>query len=179
MTSKKNNNEHIEPEEQSAQTSANTTEATATETKADLSSDKATAATQAAPDSQASEASQPSRGSKMGTIAIVLTLLFGGGLTYHIQQKSAGYEQQINALRSEMAQLKTQTGQQLDNVRQDVLSQAEQIGHRSEVELGQQQKSIESLQLALADVKGRRPNPRKWHRCSPDSRSVLPCYPPQ
>jgi len=158
MTSKKNNNEHIEPEEQSAQTSANTTEATATETKADLSSDKATAATQAAPDSQASEASQPSRGSKMGTIAIVLTLLFGGGLTYHIQQKSAGYEQQINALRSEMAQLKTQTGQQLDNVRQDVLSQAEQIGHRSEVELGQQQKSIESLQLALADVKGRRPN---------------------
>ena len=46
----------------------------------------------------------------------------------------------------------------LTATQQATLAKATEITHKTETVLSQQQKSIESLQLAIADVKGRRPN---------------------
>ena len=48
--------------------------------------------------------------------------------------------------------------QELSRVQEETIEKATTVTHKAEVLLGQQQKSIESLQLAVADVKGRRPN---------------------
>ncbi|MBL4280279.1 uroporphyrinogen-III C-methyltransferase [Vibrio fluvialis] len=164
MTSK-NNNPQQEPEQQPKTVPAadnalqdKTDKASATDiTKA------APTNTEAKPQSQPDstpvfEEKQGKRGVKLGTIAIVLAVLFGGGLTLHSQQQQAEYQAQIQALRTELEQTRSSINEQLDATKQEALSKTTEITHRAEVVLAQQQKSIESLQLALADMKGRRPN---------------------
>lgn len=159
MTSKKNNNEHIEPEE----TSTLSNSADASPEVTDTNTDQTVADSKEAPapkpqaDTKESEKKKDG-GKKLGTIAIILSLLFGGGLTYHIQQQNEKHLALISSLKNEMTQLKSSTNQELGSIKQDVLSKAEQMAQRSQVVLDQQQTSIESLQVALADVKGRRPN---------------------
>lgn len=53
------------------------------------------------------EEKQGKRGVKLGTIAIIISLLFGGGLTFHMQQKNAEYQEKINALQSQLDQTET------------------------------------------------------------------------
>ncbi|MDN3680157.1 uroporphyrinogen-III C-methyltransferase [Vibrio tapetis subsp. quintayensis] len=159
MTSKKNNNEHIEPEETStlSDSADASVEVTDTNTDQTVTDSKEAPATKSQADTKESEKKKDG-GKKLGTIAIILSLLFGGGLTYHIQQQNEKHLALIDSLKSEMTQLKSSTNQELGSIKQDVLSKAEQMTQRSQVVLDQQQTSIESLQVALADVKGRRPN---------------------
>ncbi|MGI2883242.1 uroporphyrinogen-III C-methyltransferase [Vibrio furnissii] len=166
MTSNKNNPQQ-EPEQQSK--TALAAETTSPDAKAKAAStDQAAAgqsstATSAKPQRLAEpapvfEEKQGKRGVKLGTIAIVLAVLFGGGLTLHSQQQQADYQAQIQALRAELEQTRSNINAQLDATKQDAVDKATELTHRAEVVLTQQQKSIESLQLAVADIKGRRPN---------------------
>jgi len=101
---------------------------------------------------------QSKRGIKLGTIAIVLSVILGGGLALHMQQQQTEYEAQITALRAELNQTRSSMDSQLAEVTQKASDKATEITHRAETVLEQQQKSIQSLQLAVADMKGRRPN---------------------
>ncbi len=101
---------------------------------------------------------QSKKGTKLATVAIVLAALLGGGLAIHMQQQQTQYEAQIAALRAELNQTRSAVDTQLAEVTQQAAAKATEITHRAETVLEQQQKSIQSLQLAVADVKGRRPN---------------------
>ena len=101
---------------------------------------------------------QSKKGIKLGTVAIVLSVILSGGLALHMQQQEAAYQDQITALRSELKQTRSAIDSQLAEVTQQASAKATEITHRAETVLEQQQKSIQSLQLAMADVKGRRPN---------------------
>ncbi len=149
----KNNNDHIEPEESNKET----VESTETESVSSQSNDLGSEP-QPGPQSTKFEEKQGKRGVKLGTIAIVLSLLSGGGLTYLIQQKSLQQEQEIAILKAQFASTQTNLAQQLNTLKSDTAALNRNTANRAKIELGQQQKSIESLQLALADVKGRRPN---------------------
>ncbi|CAH1567320.1 uroporphyrinogen-III C-methyltransferase [Vibrio rotiferianus] len=104
------------------------------------------------------EEKQGKRGVKLGTIAIVLSLIFGGGLTYKMLEQQSEYQTQIAQLQNQLEQAQSAMKQELSQVKQETIEKATTVTHKAEVVLGQQQKSIESLQLAVADVKGRRPN---------------------
>ena len=75
-----------------------------------------------------------------------------------MQQKNAQYQAQIDALQAQLKQTQTSVQSELDSTKQQAIAKATEITHRAETVLEQQQKSIESLQVAVADVKGRRPN---------------------
>ncbi|ELU50904.1 uroporphyrinogen-III C-methyltransferase [Vibrio campbellii] len=104
------------------------------------------------------EEKQGKRGVKLGTGAIVLSLIFGGGLTYKMLEQQSEYQTQIAQLQSQLEQAQSAMKQELSQVKEETIEKATTVTHKAEVVLGQQQKSIESLQLAVADVKGRRPN---------------------
>ncbi|PNH91598.1 uroporphyrinogen-III C-methyltransferase [Vibrio diazotrophicus] len=101
---------------------------------------------------------QSKKGTKLATVAIVLAALLGGGLAIQMQQQQTQYEAQIAALRAELNQTRSAVDTQLAEVTQQAAAKATEVTHRAETVLEQQQKSIQSLQLAMADVKGRRPN---------------------
>jgi len=101
---------------------------------------------------------QSKKGIKLGTVAIVLSVILSGGLALHMQQQEAAYQDQITALRAELKQTRSTIDSQLANTTEQASAKATEITHRVETVLEQQQKSIHSLQVAMADVKGRRPN---------------------
>jgi uroporphyrin-3 C-methyltransferase len=96
--------------------------------------------------------------SKISTVAIVLSLLIGGVLAYKVQKIDVEYQSKISALQEQLAQSQQTISTELANTQQQTLDQANQINFKTETSLEQQQKSIESLQTELSDVKGRRPN---------------------
>ncbi|HHX8270125.1 uroporphyrinogen-III C-methyltransferase [Vibrio diabolicus] len=104
------------------------------------------------------EEKQGKRGVKLGTVAIILSIIFGGGLAYKLHQQQADYQAQIAQLKSQLESTQASMKQELSRVQEETIEKATTVTHKAEVVLGQQQKSIESLQLAVADVKGRRPN---------------------
>ncbi|WP_165312603.1 uroporphyrinogen-III C-methyltransferase [Vibrio ziniensis] len=101
---------------------------------------------------------QSKKGTKLATVAIVLAVLLGGGLAMQMQQQQTQYEAQIAALRAELNQTRSTVDTQLAEATQQATAKATEITHRAETVLEQQQASIKSLQLAMADIKGRRPN---------------------
>ncbi|NOI78820.1 heme biosynthesis operon protein HemX [Vibrio coralliilyticus] len=160
MTSK-NKNDHIEPEkDQETASSAETHESSNNTSNASespsTSSDKKSEPT-ASPDT-AKQVKNAKRGVRLGTVAIVISLIVGGGLTFQMQQQNAQYQSQIEALQKQLEQTTASVQQDLTATQQATLAKATEITHKTETVLSQQQKSIESLQLAIADVKGRRPN---------------------
>jgi len=173
MTSKKNNDQvksekNEEVQEQSVETTS------PTETKSEAKSETETVTDtavepKAQPESTTVEQDKPTttpqveekqgkRGVRLGVIAIVLSILFGGGLTYHMQQKDAQYQAQLSALTAQLKQTKASITSEVEAAEKATIAKATEISHRADTVLAQQQKSIESLQIALADVKGRRPN---------------------
>lgn len=157
MTSK-NKNDHIEPEKENTSTPEEVTQAASEDTSAADSTNEKQNQPDPVAEQKEPEEKQGKRGVKLGTVAIILSLLFGGGLTFQMQQKDAEYQAQINALQAQLAQTQTSVQQDLAATQKEAITKATEITHRAETVLQQQQKSIESLQLAIADVKGRRPN---------------------
>ena len=160
MTSK-NKNDHIEPEkDQETASSAETKETSNNTSNASespsTSSDKKSEPT--ASTDTAKQEKNAKRGVKLGAVAIVISLIVGGGLTLQMQQQNAQYQSQIEALKKQLEQTTASVQQDLTATQQATLAKATEITHKTETVLSQQQKSIESLQLAIADVKGRRPN---------------------
>lgn len=101
---------------------------------------------------------QGKRGVKLASIAIVIAIAFGGGLAFKLQQQAQDYEAKIAQLEAKIDSSNNIISSQMTQVKEETISQATTAAHKAEVVLGQQQKSIASLQLAVADVKGRRPN---------------------
>ena len=160
MTSK-NKNDHIEPEkDQETASSAETHESSNNTSNASespsTSSDKKSEPT--ASTDTAKQEKNAKRGVKLGAVAIVISLIVGGGLIFQMQQQNAQYQSQIEALKKQLEQTTASVQQDLTATQQATLAKATEITHKTETVLSQQQKSIESLQLAIADVKGRRPN---------------------
>jgi len=154
MTSK-NNNEHNEPEKniESSDVSQNTETTTPVE-PTDVKSEPSIPQ----PPVEQFEEKQGKRGVKLGAIAIAISIIFSGGLTFQMQQKSAQQQAQIDALQGQLQQSQSSLNQEMQSVKQEALNKANLTLEKTQVVLSQQQKSIESLQLAVADVKGRRPN---------------------
>ncbi|OXX72810.1 heme biosynthesis operon protein HemX [Vibrio sp. V19_P1S1T109] len=151
MTSK-NNNPHIEPEK--AATPPLVTEKDATD---NLDSPKSYVQD---PTSQPEEKSdkRAKRSIKLSVIAISLSIIFSGGMAYQMQQKDAFYQAKINALQTQLTQTQSQLAAEINQIKQETQTKADQLTHKTDVALNQQQKSIDNLQLAIADIKGRRPN---------------------
>jgi len=166
MTSK-NKNENIAPDQdkQSAEDS-NKVESTTSDVEQKTTSEASVEETTAqAPEANQAQSSQPAfeekqgkRGVKLGTVAIIISILVSGGLTFQMQQKNAEYQAQINALQTQLKQTQDNIQSELDSTQKQAIEKATEITHRAETVLAQQQKSIVSLQVAMADVKGRRPN---------------------
>ncbi|MDC0611205.1 uroporphyrinogen-III C-methyltransferase [Vibrio sp.] len=98
---------------------------------------------------------QSKKGVKLASLAIVISIILSGGIVAYTQQH---YQSQISSLQSELQQTQQQLKQQLDASLKQAQSIADNAVNKTETEVAQQHKSIESLQLALAEVKGRRPN---------------------
>ncbi|EGR3966956.1 uroporphyrinogen-III C-methyltransferase [Vibrio cholerae] len=99
-----------------------------------------------------------SQGKKLASVALLLVLALGAGFAYVHQQQKSEFNNQLLAVRAELKQTRDALNAQLEQTVSKATSQATEITHRAETVLEQQQKSIESLQLAVADIKGRRPN---------------------
>ncbi|BCK23312.1 uroporphyrinogen-III C-methyltransferase [Vibrio cholerae] len=99
-----------------------------------------------------------SQGKKLASVALLLVLALGAGFAYVHQQQKSEFNNQLQTVRAELKQTRDALNAQLEQTVSKATSQATEITHRAETVLEQQQKSIESLQLAVADIKGRRPN---------------------
>ncbi|GMM91449.1 uroporphyrinogen-III C-methyltransferase [Vibrio fortis] len=164
MTSKKNN-EHIEPEkspetqpvvqddvvsESSEETKAEAPKPEEPQTKPQTTSEENELIAKAE--------KQGKRGVKFGAIAIAISIIFSGGIAFQMQQKNAEYSAQIAALQSQLENTQSAVNKDLQAVKQETIQEASQAVQKTQVVQAQQEKSIQSLQLAVADVKGRRPN---------------------
>lgn len=150
----KNKDEQIQSEEKQ-DVKALAPEAQEQDTKTETAPDEATPVQATSP---VSEEKHGKRGVKLATVAIVLAVLFGGGISYQMQKQAGDYEARIARLEAQLKATQSSLSSEMQQVQSDTLEQAKTVTHKAEVVLGQQQKSIESLQLAIADVKGRRPN---------------------
>ena len=164
MTSKKNN-EHIEPEQnqntQPVATKDETAESKETEPKLDAPASNKTHHEQLQADhkEQIEKAEkQGKRGVKFGAIAIAISIIFSGGITFQMQQKSAEYSEQIAALQAQLQNTQSAAKKDLQAIKQETIQEVSHAVEKTQIVQSQQQKSIQSLQLAVADVKGRRPN---------------------
>ncbi|NGN99658.1 heme biosynthesis operon protein HemX [Grimontia sp. S25] len=93
-------------------------------------------------------------GNKLSVVAIVLVIALGGGLYYHGHQQSQQLTANISALTDEISSLKSALADS-EKQSQEAVKKAVQD---TQVLIEQQDTTIQSLQSALADVKGRRPN---------------------
>ncbi len=111
-----------------------------------------------AKDTATKPAPEKAKASKMAALALLISIVFAGGVSYYGMQKDAQYQARIAALESQLSLVKNDITTQLDAAKQEAVTKATAVTNRAETLLDQQQKSIESLQVAVADVKGRRPN---------------------
>ncbi|MEZ8036193.1 uroporphyrinogen-III C-methyltransferase [Vibrio crassostreae] len=167
MTSKKNN-EHIEPEKKQDTQSvvvenekADSTETKQSEQKLDAS--VSNTANNEHPQAEHKEQiekaeKQGKRGVKLGAIAIAISIIFSGGIAFQMQQKSSEYSAQIATLQAQLQNTQSAVNKDLQTIKQETIQEASHAVEKAQVVQSQQQKSIQSLQLAVADVKGRRPN---------------------
>lgn len=151
-----NNKPQQEPETTVNPSSAAVTPPTAPD-KQDSSAPNQPAASDKTP-AQTPPPQPNSQGKKLASVALLLVLALGAGFAYVHQQQKSEFNNQLQAVRAELKQTRDALNAQLEQTVSKATSQATEVTHRAETVLEQQQKSIESLQLAVADIKGRRPN---------------------
>lgn len=93
-------------------------------------------------------------GNGLSVVAIVLVIALGGGLYYHGHQQTQNLNASISALTGDIDTLKFALSQSEAQSKAAV----ENAVRDTQVLIDQQDKTIKSLQSALADIKGRRPN---------------------
>jgi uroporphyrin-3 C-methyltransferase len=94
----------------------------------------------------------------MGAIAIALVIALGAGLYYHGHQQTLAQNAKMAELQQQLAGVKSNLTNSIAATKQDTLSQVEKSLQRTDVSISQQGKSITGLQMALSEMKGRRPN---------------------
>ena len=129
------------------------------------SSTTATDSNQADTQQPKSNAAQPRsakptnhKGSRLGVIAIVISLVVGGGVGAYSYHQSQQYQQQIAQLQTSLQQNQQQLETRLDNAQQHFDQQAKSLQDTLNTALKQQHESLDSLQMAIAKLKGRRTN---------------------
>ena len=170
MTDKKTNNENPADKQQSAANNTNKQGQASAKAQAPKPAAEKKPAPEQKPAAEKQEqaaqpaaapASQPSEkqgGSKTGAIAIALVIALGAGLYYHGHQQTLTQNSQMTALKQEISQLQSQLQSSLKTSQQETLSQVNNSLQRTETSIEQQEKSITGLQMALSEMKGRRPN---------------------
>jgi uroporphyrin-III C-methyltransferase len=98
------------------------------------------------------------RAVKLGTIAIVISLILSGGSIGYVQKITSDYQNQLATLQNQLEATTAQVSKTVSATEQKTQALLTEVAHKTDVQLTQQQTSIESLQMALADIKGRRPN---------------------
>jgi len=104
------------------------------------------------------EEKQGKRGVKLGTIAIIISLFFAGGGAFAFYQQNVQHKSQLAQLEAKIANMNNQLEQRVTSVESATESKVAAAYNKAETELIQQSESIKSLQVALTDVQGRRPN---------------------
>lgn len=92
------------------------------------------------PKSPEFEEKQGKRGVKLGTAAIILTLLLGGGMTFMMQKQAGDYEARIARLEAQIKASQSSLSSEMQQVQAETLEQAKTMTHKAEVVLGQQKK---------------------------------------
>lgn len=98
------------------------------------------------------------KGARLGAIAIVISLVFGGGLGAYSYHKNQQYQRQISQLNTALQRNQSALQSKLDNAQQQFDQQAKHLQDTLKTTLDQQQKSLDSLQMAIAKLKGNRSN---------------------
>lgn len=138
-------------------TSADTQEKVETTTKSTESKpaqSPAEPAVEKKEDPQAQLEKQAKRGTKLGTVAIIIAIILSGGAAGYAYKVTQEYQAKISALEAKL----NSSSAQLNAFQAEAASKTADVARRTEVELNQHQKSLESLQLAFSELKGRRPN---------------------
>ncbi|WP_261816369.1 uroporphyrinogen-III C-methyltransferase [Vibrio gallicus] len=125
------------------------------DTQADVA---ATQKKQAQPSKETDKKESTKPAKRIAVVALVISIITAGGGVFYIQQQNQLLKQQITQLNSQLGSTQQRLTQQLDSNQKNTEQLAKDAINKAQVAISQQQKSIESLQLAIADVKGRRPN---------------------
>lgn len=94
---------------------------------------------------------------RLGAVAIIISLLFGGG-TFLTSQQIAQQQDHIAQLTQQLKAMDSTLDAKLVAAEQRISNKADDVVRNATVRVEQQNKSIESLQKAMADIEGRRPN---------------------
>ncbi|MGF1903880.1 uroporphyrinogen-III C-methyltransferase [Aliivibrio salmonicida] len=95
---------------------------------------------------------------RLGTVAIIISILLSGGAFLASQQQVIQQQLKIAQLQQQLKNADSTFDAKLVTAEQRITDKADYIVRKATVLIQQQDKSIASLQLAIADVKGRRPN---------------------
>jgi uroporphyrin-3 C-methyltransferase len=98
------------------------------------------------------------KGRRLGTVAIIISILLSGGAFLTSQQQVTQQQIHIAQLEQQLKSADSTFDAKLVTAEQRITDKADEIVRKATVLMQQQDKSIASLQLAIADVKGRRPN---------------------
>ncbi|WP_076590679.1 uroporphyrinogen-III C-methyltransferase [Vibrio ostreicida] len=101
---------------------------------------------------------QAKRGVKLGAIAIIMSLLFGGGLIAQNLWQSAKYQEEIEVLTTELQRTRTTVQESLSAAQETTLNKVAETNDKNQNELSLQKKSIELLQRELSKRGDHRPN---------------------
>lgn len=145
----KNNNQPPASKEKAAQVTPSS--ATAKEQK--KTEQTATSAT-----TQKAEVLVDKKGRRLGTLAIIISILLSGGSFLASQHQTTQQQIKIAQLEQQLKSADSTFDAKLVTAEQRITDKADEIVRKATVLMQQQDKSIASLQLAIADVKGRRPN---------------------
>lgn len=101
---------------------------------------------------------QKNKGQKRATAAIILAVLLTGSVIAFEAYQYTQSQQTINQLKAQVNRLSSHMNDELANNQSAVEKQTTALQHKLETQAEQQEKSIKSLQLAITDIRGRRPN---------------------
>lgn len=107
--------------------------------------------------------SQPvkKKGNKRATAAIIIAILLAGSIgAYEFNQYQQDQHNQkvINLLKAQVSSLSEQLSSQQGSTEAALKKSADSLTNKLETQAKQQHDSIKSLQVAMADIKGRSPN---------------------
>lgn len=95
---------------------------------------------------------------RIALAAIIISLLTAGAGFYYVNQENQILKQQLALIATQLESTQQKVAQQLNQNQQQSEKAANEAMTRAEVLASQQQSSIESLQQAMTDITGRRPN---------------------
>lgn len=98
------------------------------------------------------------KGQKRATVAIIIAVLLAGSVVAFEAYQYTKNQHTMTQLTSQINRLTTDLASQLEVNKSTQNKEIQTLTHKLGTQSEQQEKSIKSLQLAITDIKGRRPN---------------------